>query len=143
MNEQTQAAKIEQNRVLGRRFFEAQDHLKGGPDPALCTNGYRARIGGNPPVDRAGHEGFARAFYEAFPDLRHETELVVADADHAVVRAWLQGTQRGGFLGIPATRRAIAVVMHVFLKIENGQVSELYGVFDEAGLLRQLGVLAR
>src|SRR5436190_21791806 len=102
MDEQTQATKIKQNRALGRRFLEAQDRLKGGPDPALCTSGYRASIGGNPPFDRAGHEGFARAFYDAFPDVRHEIELVVADADHAVVRARLKGTHRGGFFDIPA-----------------------------------------
>lgn len=140
MDDQRQTI-IELNRSLCWRFFEAQDRLKGGPDPELCSPGYRATIGGNPAMDRAGHEAFALAFYAGFPDVAHHIEWVVADAGTAVMRAHLKGTHTGSFFGIPPTGRAIVVAMHVFLKIEDGKVTELFGLFDEAGLLRQLGVL--
>ena len=32
---------------IGRQFFEAQDRLRGGPDPALCTVDYTADVNGN------------------------------------------------------------------------------------------------
>jgi steroid delta-isomerase-like uncharacterized protein len=132
---------LEENRALGKRFFAEQDRLRGGPAPDLCTPDYRAVLGGNPAIDRTGHEGFAQAFYAAFPDMRHEVEQVIADADAAVVRFVLRGTHTGAFFGIPATGKSVAISAHVILRIARGRVRELFGIFDEAGMLRQLGVL--
>jgi ketosteroid isomerase-like protein len=128
--------------TLARDFFAAQDRLRGGPDPALCTADYQAWLGGSPPVPREFHQGFARAFYAAFPDMAHTVDDVFAAGDRAAVRFTLRGTHQGAFFGIPATGRAVVVVANVFLTVRDGRVSELRGIFDEAGLLRQLGVLA-
>jgi predicted ester cyclase len=135
------AAKIESNRTLGRRFFAEQDRLLGGPAPELCAPEYKAHLGGNPPVDRAGHEGFAKAFYAAFPDMRHDVELSVADEDSVAVRFVIRGTSKAPFFGIPATGKPVTVCANVILRVRDGKVTELFGAFDEAGLLRQLGVL--
>ncbi|HEV8246859.1 MAG TPA: ester cyclase [Polyangiaceae bacterium] len=135
------SARVEANHVLGRRFFAEQDRLRGGPAPELCAPGYVAHLGGNPPTDRAGHEGFAKAFYGAFPDMRHEVEQVVAEEDALVVRFVLRGTHQGSFFGISATGRSVMIAAHVLMRVERGVVTELFGIFDEAGLLRQLGVL--
>jgi steroid delta-isomerase-like uncharacterized protein len=135
------AGRLESNRALGRRFFGEQDRLKGGPAPELCAKDYTARIGGNPAMDRAGHEGFARAFYGAFPDIHHEVEIAVAEEDAVAVRFVLHGTHTAPFFGIPATNRKVAIAGHAFLRLGGGQVTSLVAVFDEAGLLRQLGVL--
>ena len=60
---------------IGRKFFEAQDRLRGGPDPALCTVDYTADVNGNH-LDLAAHQGMASMFYAAFPDLQHIIEDV-------------------------------------------------------------------
>jgi predicted ester cyclase len=135
---QTDTASIDA-RTLGRRFFEAQDRLRGGPDEALCAPEYTAVLGGNPPMDRAAHEGFALGFYGAFPDLRHEIEDVFAAGDRVAVRFVLHGTHSGAFFGVPPTNRRIRVAGHVILQVSNDRVAKLLGVFDEAGLMRQLG----
>jgi steroid delta-isomerase-like uncharacterized protein len=129
------------NGDLGHRFFEAQDRLRGGPDPALCAPGYTATIGGNPPMDLAGHQGFGRMFYAAFPDLSHTVEDTVADEGRVAVRFTLHGTHSGDFSGIPATGRPIAVSAMVVLRVADGRVAELRGVFDQLGLMQQLGVI--
>ena len=131
----------EANRALGRKFFTEQDRLKGDLPPDLCAPEYQARVGSNPPMDRAAHGGFGRAFYAAFPDIHHEIEQVIAENDVAMVRFSLHGTHTAAFFGIPATNRKIAVPAHVILHMRDGLVTNLLGVFDEAGLLRQLGVL--
>jgi steroid delta-isomerase-like uncharacterized protein len=136
-----EATTIEANRKLGRAFFAEQDRLRGGPAAELCTDDYTARIGTNPPMPRAAHEGFATAFYAAFPDLHHEVEDVIATRDAVVVRFVLHGTQRAPFFGIPASEKRITVPAHVILRVRGGRVHELLGVFDEAGMLRQIGVL--
>ena len=141
MNEPLSTSTIDANRDLGRRFFAEQDRLRGGPAPELCAPSYSARLGGNPALDRAGHEGFARAFYAAFPDMHHEVELVVADAETATVRFVIHGTHRGSFFGIPASGRPVSVAANVILRVKDRRVTDLYGVFDEAGLLRQIGAL--
>jgi steroid delta-isomerase-like uncharacterized protein len=129
------------NRNLGRRFFEEQDRLRGELAPELCAPGYSARIGSNLAMDRQGHGQFGRAFYAAFPDIRHEIEQVIATEDTVVVRFTLQGSHTQPFFGIPPTGRKIAVPAHAILEVQDGKVASLLGIFDEAGLLRQLGVL--
>ena len=126
---------------LGRRFFEEQDRLRGGPAPELCAPDYRATIGGNPPMPREGHEAFAVAFYAAFPDIRHTIEDVFATDDKVAVRFVLRGTHTGSFFGIPPTGRPVTVPAHVLMHVSGGKVTHLAGIFDEAGMLRQLGVL--
>ena len=132
---------IESNRMLGRNFFAAQDHNHGPLDPALVTPDYKAILGGNPAMDRTGHDGFGAGFYVGFPDIKHHIEDVIATPDTAVVRFVLRGTHTGSFFGIPATNKTVAVTGHIILRIRDGKVHTLQGVFDEAGMLRQLGVL--
>ena len=134
-------ARLTTNRELGKRFFAEQDRLRGGPAPELCTPDYVAHLGANPPLDRAGHEGFAQAFYAAFPAMRHHLEQVIAEEAKVVVRFVLSGIHEGSFFGIPPTGRSVSLAAHVILLLKDGKVSELFGIFDEAALLRQLGVL--
>jgi steroid delta-isomerase-like uncharacterized protein len=141
MTQRTLTSTADANRDLGRRFFAEQDRLRGGPAPELCAPAYSAKLGGNPPLDRAGHEGFAQAFYQAFPDMGHEIELVVADEETVAVRFVLRGTHSGTFFGIPPSGKRVAISANVLMRVRDQRVSELFGVFDEAGLLRQIGVL--
>lgn len=129
------------NARLGRVFFQEQDRLRGGPAEELCGPGYTARLGSGPSMDRAGHEGFAQGFYAGFPDVAHHIEDVIATPDAVVVRFVLRGTHAGSFFGIPASQRSINVPAHAILRVRDGRVGELLAVFDEAGLLRQIGVL--
>lgn len=129
------------NAALGAHFFAEQDRLRGGPEGSLCATSYQAVLGGNPPMDRAGHEQFAVGFYAAFPDLRHDVEEVFATDDRAVVRLTIRGTHTGNFFGIPASGGPIRVVTTAILDVHEGQVTRVRAVFDEAGLLRQIGVL--
>jgi predicted ester cyclase len=126
---------------LGRKFFEAQDRLRGGPDPDLCASSYVARIGSNPPMTLADHQRFAKAFYAGFPDLQHTVEETIASDDTIVVRFTLRGTHRGDFMGIPPTQKVFEAGAIVILRVVNGRVTEVRGQFDQLGMMRQLGVL--
>ena len=131
----------EHNKALGRRFFEAQDRLRGGPDPALCAPGYTAHLAGFPPLDLEGHQQFARAFYAAFPDLYHTVDDTFAEGGQVVVRFTLRGTHTGDFMGIPATGRPFTAGAAAVMRVEGGKVAEAHGVFDRLGLMQQLGVI--
>ena len=51
------------------------------------------------------------------------------------------GVSSPAFFGIPPTGRKAAIAGHAILRIEDGKVENLVAVFDDAGMLRQLGVL--
>ncbi len=129
------------NVELGRRFFAAQDRLRGGPAAELCAPGYTARLNANAAVDRAGHESLAKAFYAALPEARHEIEEAFATDDRVAVRLVFRGRQTGTLLGVAPTQKTIAITVHAILHVADGKVTKLVEVFDEASLLRQLGLL--
>jgi steroid delta-isomerase-like uncharacterized protein len=141
MTTATLSTVVETNAALGHAFFAEQDRGRGGPSAALCAPTYTVTIGSNPPMDRAGHESFAIGFYAGFPDAMHEIDDVFATNDRAFVRAILRGTHTGSFFGIPATGKTIRVPLHGVFHVRDGVVEKLVAVFDEAGLLRQIGVL--
>jgi predicted ester cyclase len=139
---ETEPSVVAANCALARRFFAEQDRLKGGPAEDLCAEDYQAYLGGAPPVDRAGHEAFAKAFYAGFEGIHHDLEDVFAAGDRAAVRFVLTGTHTGSFFGIPPSRRPVVVAANIILHIADGKVTKLFGMFDEAGMLRQIGAVS-
>ncbi|GIW34613.1 ester cyclase [Meiothermus sp.] len=123
------------------RFFNGQDELQGSLRPELLAPAYRAEIMGFPPMDAAGHGEFGRAFYNAFPDLYHSIDETQVTDNGIAVRFTLRGTHTAPFMGIPASNRAIAVSAIALLTIVNGQVTHLHAIFDQLGMMRQLGVV--
>lgn len=53
----------------------------------------------------------------------------------------MTGTQRGEFFGIPASNRSVEVAGVHILRIQDGRIAEHWGVNDDIGLMRQLGVV--
>src|SRR5215469_500622 len=81
------------------------------------------------------------AYRTAFPDLRMSVEDQIADGDRVVTRWTASGTHLGELNGIPATGRA-AHVSGVFIHwIADGPITESWTMFDQMGLLLQLGVI--
>lgn len=130
------------NESLARAFFESQDVLRGGPEPELCTPMYRAVIAANPPMSLAGHDEFAKGFYEGFPDLRHVIHETLTQDDRVVVRFSVWGTHKADFMGIPATGAWVDVGAIAILRIRAGRVAELHAELDQMGLMLQLGIAA-
>jgi predicted ester cyclase len=138
---QTDSAAVAANETLGRRFFAEQDRLKGGPAESLCAEGYAALLGGNAPVNRAGHEAFAKAFYSAFEGIHHTIEDVFATEDRVAVRFVLRGRHTASFFGMPPSGAAVSIAANIIMHVAHGKVTRLFGIFDEAGMLRQIGVV--
>jgi hypothetical protein len=128
-------------RDLPERFFKGQDRLKGQLLPELVAPTYRAEIVGFPPMDAAGHGGFGQAFYAGFPDIFHTIDEVRPTDTGVAVRFTLRGTHTAAFMGIPPTHRSIVVSAMVLMTVVDGKVTQLHGIFDQLGLLRQIGAL--
>jgi predicted ester cyclase len=131
----------EQNKATARRFFAEQDRRKGPLCEEICAADYAASIAGFPTMDRAGHSQFGVMFYQAFPNLFHTIEQTIGEDDKVTVHFTLHGANTGDFMGIPATNREVMVSAIAILRFVNGKVTQLQAVFDQMGLMRQLGVL--
>lgn len=128
-------------REIPERFFKGQDQLKGPLPPDVVAPNYRAEIVGFPAMDAAGHASFGQAFYAGFPDIYHTLDEVLETSDGVAVRFTLRGTNTGSFMGIPATNRAITVSAIALMTVVDGRVTYLRAMFDQLGLMRQIGVV--
>jgi steroid delta-isomerase-like uncharacterized protein len=93
-----------------------------------------------PQVGRAARVRVLESYIRAFPDLHFTGDSIVED-ERAVLIWTMSGTQRGAFMGIPATGRFVEVRGVSILTIENGLIARGTNIWDTAGLLRALHLL--
>jgi steroid delta-isomerase-like uncharacterized protein len=97
------------------------------------------------PDQGPGPEGFIKFFTQfrrAFPDLKITGEYLIADEDNVAIAYTITGTQQGPFQGIPATGKQIKARGVQIAKFNSdAKIVERWGSSDEAGIMRQLGVL--
>jgi steroid delta-isomerase-like uncharacterized protein len=90
---------------------------------------------------KAGVLAFFRMQLAAFPDARLDVQDVVASGNKVVARVRYTGTNRGDFMGTPATGKAIDVqLIDIFRFGDDGLVHEHWGVMDQLAMMQQLGL---
>ena len=135
----------ETNKTISRRFFDevwnkgnlpllneliAKNHVNSGP--------------GTLPDLQTGPEGTKQVvtmYRNAFPDVRFTIDEQVAEGDKVVTRWTAEGTHQGELAGIPATNKTSTVTGVAVDRIVNGKIVESWGIFDQFGMMQQLGVL--
>jgi steroid delta-isomerase-like uncharacterized protein len=94
---------------------------------------------------RAGHQGarqFFKVYVTAFPDLHFDIEQILAAGDsHVAVRWRSSGTHLGPLADIPATGRKASNHGCTVMEVKSGKGAHAWVYFDNAHLLRQIGVL--
>jgi predicted ester cyclase len=135
----------EANKAIVRRFLEeafgkgnlavldeiiAPDLVSGGPNA----------LPGLPPGPE-GQKMLITAYRNAFPDIHFTIDEQVAEGNTVVTRWTGQATHKGELAGIPPTGRPATVVGIGVDRIETGKIVETWGLFDQFGMLQQLGVI--
>ena len=77
----------------------------------------------------------------AFPDMKLPLLDFVAEGEKVVVRLQIQGTHTGAFGDMAATGRQIDVGVMDLFQFRDGVLMEHWALFDNLGMLKQLGVL--
>jgi len=91
---------------------------------------------------KEGVKTFFRAYRAAFPDLRMEAQDFVAGGDKVVTRLRATGTNKGDFMGMPATGKSVDVQLIDIMRYgDDGLVKEHWGVIDIMAMMQQLGVV--
>ena len=82
-----------------------------------------------------------QTYFVAFPDLRMDVEAVLVDDQRAAVMATFTGTDRGGFMGMPATGRQVTIPVVFLYEFKDGKIVRDRRVYDFTGMLVQVGTL--
>jgi predicted ester cyclase len=84
---------------------------------------------------------FAAMLHAGFSDITIRVTQILVDGNSAVGRATFQGYHTGEFLGAPATGKAVSWDAIDIALFREGKVREHFGLQDQVGLLRQLGLM--
>ncbi len=87
----------------------------------------------------AGQAKIAEDVRRAFPDLRFELDLLLAEDDLVAARWTMTGTQTGPWGPVePTGKRAVFSGVNIF-RVVAGKVVEIWNHRDDLGLMTQLG----
>ena len=131
----------EKNKALSRRFREELDKGNWTVVDEFVSPNAVTHLPGSPPLDREGIHQVFKLFYDAFPDLHHTFEDLIAEGDKVTLRFTFNGTHQGEFQGIPPTGKSITVSAIGIDRIVDGKLVEHWSSFDALGMMQQLGVI--
>lgn len=79
-----------------------------------------------------------QTLHSAFDDLHFEVEQVLVQDDCVAVRGATSGIHAGPFAGHEPTGRRLTERAHVFYRVADGRIREVWPMVDRAALLREL-----
>ncbi|MFC1416096.1 ester cyclase [Streptacidiphilus cavernicola] len=134
----------EDNKAVVGRYF---DEIMGKGDLAvideLMTPDFSFHIPTLPDPVRGpeGMKQFVTGLRTAFPDAAFAPEYMIADGHRVAVRYQMTGTQKGSFLGAPASGNFVKDDGTDLFHLSGGRIVAVHVAEDGLGLLQQLGVL--
>ncbi len=96
------------------------------------------------PLVGQGIEGFKAFFadwFEQVPDFKYDLKKTIINDDHIWVYGTYSGTQKGEWLGVPATHKAYSFDSVDIFRVEEGKLAEHWDVLDVYTLFKNLGVI--
>jgi steroid delta-isomerase-like uncharacterized protein len=140
---QEAAMSSEENKTIVRRFFELYDSGQIDvieqeildPDAVIYLSGMPG------PLNREAFKQTGLAFHAAFPDHRSVIEDQIAEGDKVVTRSTFFGTHHNELQGIPPTGKHVTFTQVNIHRVANGKIVEAWAMFDQFGLMQQLGVI--
>lgn len=128
----------DQNKEIVKRYF-AEIWSSGHYDVAdeLVEAGHQVSTGTPMAPDFIKH--VASLFRTAFPDIKYDLAVLVAEGDIVVAHWKAKGTHKGMFRGVEPTGKEITYQGFDVYRVVNGKLVERWGLNDDLGLLQQLG----
>ena len=93
------------------------------------------------PNGREGVKAMTSMMRSAFPDFKATIDDILADGDKVVIRTTWSGTQKGEFMGMPATGKRMSIGVIDIIRVSNGKFVEHWGQMDAMGMMQQLGAI--
>jgi steroid delta-isomerase-like uncharacterized protein len=130
----------EQNKDIIRRLYE-EVWNQHNPEAADEFVAYDVFTRDMVPEHQHGIDGYKhliRWLHTAFPDLRYDTEDIIAEGDKVATFVTLSGTHTGPLRDLAATGKQVSVKHAHWFRVANGKVVETWSVRDDLGLMQQV-----
>lgn len=90
-----------------------------------------------------GREAIEQVYRSFFTSLSPtiEQEALLVDGDHVAHLVRMEGTHRGGLMGMPATGRTFSLSMVSLCEVREGLIVRERRIYDFTGLLVQVGAI--
>jgi steroid delta-isomerase-like uncharacterized protein len=82
--------------------------------------------------------GFVKGLLEAFPDIHYTVEDKLIQGNKVVCRWSATATHTGNLFGMPPTNKHVTMIGMTLFLVEDGQIVELWDLWDQANLTAQL-----
>jgi len=92
-------------------------------------------------VDDAALTEHMQAMEVSFPGYYLEPLHIIAEGDLVCVRSIVHGTNKGPFMGHPATGKMVAFTLFIEYRVSKGKIVEHWMLADLPALLEQLGLM--
>jgi steroid delta-isomerase-like uncharacterized protein len=89
--------------------------------------------------DKAGVRKLYTYLRQAFPDFHAEIHWQLADGDRVTTFKTYHGTHEGTYLGVAPTHRQIQFETVDVMHVQNGKITDHWGVANLLSLMRQIG----
>lgn len=137
---------IEQNRSLALRFAKegwgTNSNWEKVWDELMAADVvYHFNSSAEPVVGLEANKEFNADLFQGFPDIYQTIEDVVAEGDKVVYRTTIQGTNTGGFLGLPPTGKSVKINDFTLLRISDGKIAEWWYECNLLEVMQQLGLV--
>lgn len=136
----------DQNKLIARRLVEEgfNTHSLKLVDELFAADAkihdpQQPSVGRGPDGVRQSMQGYLTAF----PDSKITIEREIAEGELVVLQVRAIGTHTGALAGISATNKKTDVIGVITSKFKDGKIVEQWSLFDQLGLLQQLGVVER
>ena len=91
---------------------------------------------------KAGTRQLFTLLMASYPDLRFDPQDILESGDKVAVRSRITGTNKGDFMGIPATGKSIDIQAIDIVRFgDDGLAYEHWGVMDTMSLMQQIGAI--
>jgi steroid delta-isomerase-like uncharacterized protein len=136
-----------ENTKLAKTFFDNLNAHALDKNDALQADDVKFEApGAAGPMTRDQAKSYTQGFITAFPDLRFDVRLTVAQGDYVVMNWIGTGTHNGPLTTpsggtIPPTGKMVTVPASTTLEIKGGKVTHNRVYYDMVTLLGQLGLM--
>ncbi|MBN1582776.1 MAG: ester cyclase [Anaerolineae bacterium] len=133
---------FEENEQVFRRMID-EGFNKGNLDALdkLFAPNFVEHQDGFVPPDITGVKKVIVGLRTPYPDLKLTIEEMIASGDKTWARITARGTHQAPFMGRPPTGKSFSITVIDICRFEQGKIVEHWGVADQFGLMRQLGLL--
>jgi steroid delta-isomerase-like uncharacterized protein len=90
---------------------------------------------------RAAVQKVLQAVFDGFLDMKTRTDNLVIDGNHVAQSMSIEGTNLGGFLGLPASGKPFRLAAVFLYELKDRKIVRERRIYDFTGMLTQIGVL--